>query len=225
MDNLPSQIPLFPLTGAILLPKGHLPLNIFEPRYKEMVEHSRRTGNVIGMIQPTATNISTTTDGNDLYGTAERGRPLYNIGCAGKISTYEETAEGQYYIVLTGLIRFKIVKEVPMEKNFREALVDYTDYGEDGFGVLTNPNSTKEHFLKTFKNYISNLNLRIDFKAFEDIEDEELVNWAAMICPFDAAEKQLLIECASITDRLCLMDKLITLNASSHNMSAKKNIH
>jgi len=225
MDKLPNQIPLFPLTGAILLPKGHLPLNIFEPRYKDMVEHSRRGAGIIGMIQPAATDMSKTTDGNDLFGTAERGRPLYNIGCAGQISTYEETPEGQYYIVLTGVKRFNIVEEVSMKNGFREALVDYTDYSNDGSGILTNPKPSKEHFLKTFKNYVSNLNLRIDFNAFEDIEDEELVNWTAMICPFDAAEKQLLIECPSITDRLCLMDKLITLNASGHNMSAKKNIH
>ncbi len=225
MENLPRQISLFPLTGTILLPKGHLPLNIFEPRYKEMIEHSRRTTGIIGMIQPAAAGNPTITDQNDLYGTAERGRPLYNIGCAGQISTYEETPEGQYFVVLTGVKRFKIVKEVPMENSFREAVVDYTDYDDDGSGTLSDPTPSKEHFLKTFKNYITHLNLRVDFEVFRDIRDEELVNWAAMICPFGAAEKQLLIESVSIADRLCLMDKLITLSASGHNISAGENIH
>lgn len=222
--RLPAIIPLFPLTGAILMPKGHLPLNVFEPRYKQMVEMARENDGIIGMIQPTAMNISDSEQENDLYGTAKRGRELYNVGCAGLITGFEETSQGQYFIILTGQRRFKIDNELPMKHSFRQAEVSYVDYQHDG----TDSDISSDHkslFLDTVKKYFKKIEINVDLKSFEDIGDEELINSMAMICPFDAAEKQLLLETAPLLDRADLMIKLMDFILGQHNISSENNIH
>lgn len=206
------------------MPKGHLPLNVFEARYKQMVEMARKNDGIIGMIQPSATNISGSEHENDLYGTAKRGRELYSVGCAGLITGFEETAQGQYFIILTGQRRFKIHNELSMNHPFREAEVSYADYQYDGNDSDINSDH-KSLFLKTVKKYFKKIEINVDLKSFEDIDDEELINSMAMICPFDAAEKQLLLETAELGDRADLMIKLMDFNLGQHNISSENNIH
>ena len=225
MNKLPVQIPLFPLTGAILLPKGHLPLNIFEPRYLEMVEKAHDTNKIIGMVQPRGTNVSSSIQNNDLFGTAAKKQDIYDIGCAGQITEMEKTAEGQYFIVLTGVSRFKIIEELPKANSFREARADYSAFNHDGDQRLANREDSKKKFLKTLKLYLTKLNMKIDLTTLEGIGDEELMNSMAMICPFDAAEKQLLLESSTLDDRVHLMVKIMDFNLTKHPVSSDRNLH
>lgn len=227
MDNkkLPFQIPIFPLTGAILLPKGHLPLNIFEPRYKKMIEMAHDGHGVIGMVQPQNSNISNSTFKNDLFGTAPRGRNLYGVGCVGLITEMEKTDEDQYFVVLTGLKRFSIVEELPMKNLFREVTVSYNDFSGDGDEAFSASTQNRARFLDTLNKYLTRLKINIDVKSLDQVEDEELINSMAMICPFDAAEKQLLLEISTLSDRAELMIKIMNFNLTKHDIILEPNIH
>ena len=206
------------------MPEGHLPLNIFEPRYKQMIEMARENDGIIGMIQPSSTNISSSEQENDLFGTAKRGRALYNVGCAGIISDFEENAAGQYFIILSGVRRFKIIRELPMSQLFREAEVNYLDYQHDGNedDIKAVP---KSRFLETINKYFKKTRINVDLTSFEEFNDEELINSMAMNCPFDAAEKQLLIESDRVNQRAELMIKLMDFILGQHNISSENNIH
>lgn len=222
---LPDQIPIFPLTGAILLPNGHLPLNIFEPRYKDMVEIARQGNGLIGMIQPAKTRISRKEKDNDLFGTAKHGRELYNVGCLGYISDFEETENGQYIIILTGLRRFKVSKELPLKQSYREVIADYSAFSMDGDESPEENGERKTQFFKSLKRYFSFHQINIDLKTFEDSYDEEFINTMAMNCPFEAAEKQLLMECPTLADRSDMMIKIIDFNLSQLDIISDNNIH
>ncbi len=223
--DLPKQLPIFPLTGATLLPKGHLPLNIFEPRYREMVETARETNNVIGMVQPAGSHISSDTSNNDIFGTAERGRELYLTGCAGLITEFSEIENNQYFIVLTGIRRFKITRKLPMQHAFREVEVSYDDFTNDSDEDLGKNSALKKKFDQTLSAYLDLLKLDLDHESFSDIGDEEFINSLAMICPFDAPEKQLLVEAPTLQERTSLMIKIMDFNRSQHDVSSESNIH
>jgi uncharacterized protein len=223
MDKLPNLIPIFPLTGVILLPKGFLPLNIFETRYLDMVEHAKNTNGIIGMVQSTEQQFDPMQ--SDLTGTAKEGRPLYNIGCAGLISDYEINKEGHYIIILTGLRRFHIINEIQSERSFRTFNVSYENYNKDGDGILINEKPLIDGFTKILKNYLTKLEIDVNLLDFEGINPEEYINAMAMICPFDAGEKQMLLEIPTLTERVNLMIKIMELNISGQNTSLQNNIH
>lgn len=222
---LPERLPIFPLTGAVLLPRGYLPLNIFEPRYKEMVEVARSGSGIIGMVQPSATKISASMKDNDQFGTAQRGRPIYDVGCAGLISNFEENSHGQYIIVLTGLRRFKIKTELPMEYQFREAMADYSDYMDDGDDISLFNDEYKDPFVNLLNQYFKSFDIDMDVNEFVDIPHEELVNSMAMICPFEASEKQLLLESPTCKSRVEMMMQLMDFNLRKHDISSDNIIH
>ncbi len=223
--NLPKQIPIFPLTGAILLPRGFLPLNIFEPRYREMVEMAQDSNKVIGMVQPLGSHVSLDINKSDLFGTAPRGREVYKTGCAGVISEFKQTGENQYFIVLEGISRFTIVNELPMKHQFREVEVIYDNLDQVSGNSLHDDRVLRRKFSKTLTAYLSHLELDIDHKSFDEICDEELINSLAMTCPFDAAEKQMLVEASSLEERTDLMIKIMDFNLSKHDISSEDNIH
>lgn len=225
MKKLPDIIPLFPLTGAILLPKGYLPLNIFEPRYIEMVEAAHDSDGIIGMIQPKGARISNTRDNNDLYGTAKRGRPIYKTGCAGLITKMETIGENQYLVILNGISRFEILEELPMVNSYREARVSNANFSEDGNEKPLTDKKLKERYLSSLKKYFNRFNMDINPSDFSDISDEEIINSMAMICPFDSAEKQLIIETSTLTDRAKLMIKIIDFNLLQHDIASEGNLH
>ncbi len=224
-NDLPTTIPIFPLTGAILLPKGLLPLNIFEPRYKEMIDVAHKNHNVIGMIQPRGCEISAGKEDNDMFGTAPRGREIYDVGCAGLISEIKKTNEDQYFIILKGIKRFNVIKELPRRHEFREVEVCFDLFAADGSDALTGDGLLKEKFFKTLAAYLKHLKMKIDITSFKSIDDEELINSMAMICPFDAAEKQMLVEIPSVNKRAELMMKIMDFNLVKHNVSLENNIH
>lgn len=225
MNDLPITLPIFPLTGAILLPRGHLPLNIFEPRYKKMIEDARKNEGVIGMIQPSKMAISSTIENNDNFGTTNNEPDLYNIGCAGLISNFEETANGQYFIILTGLRRFRITEEIATTTPYRQIKADYSEFIQDAAEPDIGQIKTTDSFFSALKQYLKAMDIKIDLNAFEDLADEELINSLAMVCPFDAAEKQLLLECGVLKDRVALMMKIMDFKLPQDSISSDQHIH
>ncbi len=185
--DLPQTIPLFPLPGAILFPRAAMPLNIFEPRYLNMVDDALAGDRLIGMIQPA------------LH--AERGeRPtLSNVGCVGKITTFAETDDGRYLITLTGLCRFRLIRELPMSGPYREAIVDYEDFAEDL--RATTPDIDRHRLRRALLAYVDAQRLSADWTLIEDAPSETLVNAVAALCPFDLAAKQILLETPTIAER------------------------
>ena len=225
MNDLPITLPIFPLTGAILLPRGHLPLNIFEPRYKKMIEDAQKKDGIIGMIQPANTVIASTIDNNDNFGTTKNNPDLYQIGCAGLISNFEETENGQYFILLTGLRRFKIAEEIATTTLYRQVKADYSEFSQDGDEADIQHIKITEKFFSALKKYLTAMEIKIDLNALEDLADEELINSLAMVCPFDAAEKQLLLECRLLKDRVSLMMQIMDFKFPLDSISSDQHIH
>jgi len=216
IEELPPVIPVFPLTGALLLPKGHLPLHIFEPRYLEMINFARENNGLIGMVQPHQhTNETITTGAPDLYRT----------GCVGMISDFDETPDGRYMIMLTGLSRYDIQSEMDNIYDFRMVQVSYDRFGQDCGDDLAGFQDCRERLMVTLKDYLAQQGATMDLKGFDNAGDEELVNVLAMICPFSASEKQALLEALTLTERLELMIKLMQFSLSGDTNDPQGVIH
>ncbi len=214
LQQLPEILPVFPLTGVLLLPKGHLPLNIFEPRYLDMVYHAREKNGLIGMIQP-AVPPMTEQEGDDMFGTAPRRRPLYGTGCVGMISDFIEGEGGRVAILLTGLNRFDIIEEIPQTQTFREMRVSYDSYRQDCAAPARAEDVLRQKLVLTVEKYLKLYDIAPKWELLEKACDEELINALAMICPFDAAEKQALLEAPTLGDRAELMIKMMEFSLSS----------
>lgn len=174
-DALPERLPIFPLTGVLLLPHGRLPLNIFEPRYLAMVEEALATDRMIGMVQP------------------KDGDAVYQTGCAGKITEFSETDDGRYLITLTGISRFHIGEELEGDTPFRVVHPDWSAFQTDTetrkcLGV------DREKLQALLTQYFDREGMSCDYDKFEDIDDGKLMTCLAMVCPFEANEKQALLE-------------------------------
>ncbi len=191
--DLPAVIEVFPLSGCILLPKGHLPLNIFEPRYLRMFDDALGGHRAIGMIQPRE---------NDH---ADKP-PLYEIGCMGRITSFQETGDGRYLISLHGLSRFRIASELDAATPYRQVNADYTafaaDMGEDRSGEAVD----RERLFGAMRGYFASEGLSTDWKEADAAPTEALVKSLAMGCPFAPNERQALLEAGTLADRAdCLI--------------------
>ncbi len=204
LDRLPDRLPVFPLTGALLLPKGHIPLNIFESRYLDMVYYAREKNGMFGMVQPSVSPLLKQ-GGNDHLGTALRNRPLYTTGCLGMISELTENNEGGLTIILTGLSRFDIVEELQQTQTFRQVRVLYDRFQEDCAAPLRSDDLPRQELVLTVAKYLKLYNIIPKWEMLEKACDEELVNVLAMLCPFSAAEKQALMEIVDLKARADLM--------------------
>ncbi|MCF8473895.1 MAG: LON peptidase substrate-binding domain-containing protein [Emcibacter sp.] len=222
LERLPETIPVFPLTGALLLPKGHLPLNIFEPRYLDMVYYARERNGLFGMVQPATDPLHQ--QGNDQLGTAPRNRPLYKTGCMGMISDLRENKDGSLRILLTGLSRFDIEEELPFTQTFRMVRVIYDHYKEDCAAPLRSEDIPRQKLVLAVEKYLKLNKITPRWEALEKACDEELVNALAMICPFDAAEKQALLEAMSLKDRVELMLKIMAFDLFSGQAATRDKI-
>jgi len=187
-DELPNIIPVFPLSNFIIFPKTTVPLNIFEPRYIEMINDSMKTNKLIGMIQPK------NSENNDL------NKPtLHEIGCLGKITSFKETDDGRYLIDLKGIIRFKIFKEVKPTKVYRECEVTYDIYKDDLEEKKENLKlSDLEIIFKDLKLLFQKRGFIINWKSLEKQSLDETINALAMASPFSLEEKQVLLEAVSL---------------------------
>ena len=196
IQNLPNIIPLFPLSNFIIFPNTSVPLNIFEPRYIEMIDNSMKTDRIIGMIQPK----------KQMDGIPQ----LYNVGCAGKITNFNETEDGRYLIVINGISRFKILKEINNNKPYRECEISFDEYIED---TKENYNEIKftdlELIFKNLKNLFKKKGYLINWKELEKQSLDQTLNALVMASPFSLEEKQALLETISINKRKKELEKIL----------------
>ena len=196
ISNLPKKISVFPLSNFIIFPNTSVPLNIFEPRYIEMINESMKTDRIIGIIQPKEQkkNIS----------------ELYTVGCAGKITNFNETSDGRYLIVLNGISRFKILKEINNNKPYRECEVSFDEYSDD---MQKNYNEVKfsdlELIFKNLKSLFKKKGYMINFKELEKQSLDQTINALAMASPFSLEEKQVLLETINIKNRKIELEKIL----------------
>lgn len=181
--DLPEILPIFPLTGVLLLPGGTLPLNIFEPRYLAMVDEAMRTNRLIGMIQPRHD------EAEDPF-----AKNLYAVGCAGRITSLQETEDGRYLITLTGVCRFKMTEERDMLHGFRRALPNWAGYESDMTKEGPCLDIGRDRMTSLLKRYFEANGLTCDWEAVEVTPDERLITCLAMVCPLEPKEKQALLE-------------------------------
>jgi len=215
LERLPDVLPVFPLTGVLLLPKGHLPLNIFESRYLDMVYHAREKNGLIGMVQPDVSPLEIQ-QGDDQKGTARRNRSLFSTGCAGMISDLKENQDGGLTILLTGLSRFDITEEImPRSQTFRQMRVSYDRFAKDCALPPRAEDIPRKRLVLTVEKYLKLYNVIPKWESLEKACDEELVNALAMICPFGAGEKQALLDVLSLKDRADLMLEMMAFDLSS----------
>ena len=186
--DLPEIIPVFPLPGALLLPRARLPLNIFEPRYLAMLDDTLKTSHrLIGMVQP----IEDT-------GTPPR---LHHIGCAGRMTSLSETEDGRYLIALSGVSRFRIAEELEGFTPYRRVRPDWADFSEDLRGPEGDPGFDRDAFLELLGQYFDAQHLSSDWDSLRDAETEMLINSLSIMCPFAVEEKQALLEAPRLGDR------------------------
>ncbi|MEQ9490175.1 MAG: LON peptidase substrate-binding domain-containing protein [Alphaproteobacteria bacterium] len=199
LDDLPATLPIFPLSGVLLLPRNQLPLNIFEPRYLAMVDHALAGGRMIGMVQPRNPE-------------ADDPPPVYPVGCAGRIVQFEETEEGRYLISLKGLIRFTIAREMPVdeENGFRLVQPDWTGFGED-LSPEEEDELDRSRLLASLKTYFKQQEIEANWEAITGSPAERLINSLSMVCPFESSEKQALLEAPTVVDRLDVLTSLVEM--------------
>jgi Lon protease-like protein len=207
-DELPREIPIFPLPGALLLPRGHLPLNIFEPRYLAMTRDAIKGDRIIGMIQPDAME--------DLRAPQVA---TYRIGCAGRIIQFAETPDGRYLITLAGLIRFDVGPELPLKDGYRRVQPNFAPYRGDMEG--TPSKIERERLLSKLKQFLERHDIGADWRAIEKAPDEQLVNALAMMCPFGPPEKQALLEAPDVAARCDTMIALLEMAVAASSEAGR----
>ena len=213
-DTLPATLPIFPLPGALLLPGGKLPLQIFEPRYLAMTRDALASDRLIGMIQPLRQD-------SENEGPVSHAAELYPIGCAGRITAYSETDEGRYLITLTGICRFAIQRELPTVGGYRRVVPDFARFRTDMDAAAT-ANVDRQRLLKALHAYFAYQKISIDPAAVVEIPDDKLVTSLAMVCPFEAKEKQALLEATDLAERSRVMTALLELGAfAGHDESSR----
>lgn len=195
-SDLPDTIPVFPLGGALLLPRSRLPLHIFEPRYLQMTEDALKTpGRLIGMVQPNVV------PGRD-------GPGLQTIGCAGRITQFSETEDGRYMITLGGVSRFRVVEEIEGFTPYRRCNVNWEGFERDLGKDETDKNFDRPCFLDTLGRYFDERGLSADWDTLKEADDELLINSLSMMLDFEAEDKQALLEAPSLSTR---RETLVTL--------------
>jgi hypothetical protein len=196
LATLPETLAVFPLPGAILLPRARLPLHIFEPRYLAMVEDCLKSDRrMIGMIQP--------------RGGAEGAPGLASVGCAGRITSFSETDDGRMLITLSGVSRFRVVEEIAGFVPYRRCKVDWTPFANDPSSADADEDFPREAFLDKLHRYLKARHLGVDWATLKEAEDELLINALAMLCPFAPEEKQALLEAPTLTARRQVLETLI----------------
>ena len=197
IDHLPNKIPVFPLSNFIIFPRTTVPLNIFEPRYIDMVDDAMKSNRIIGMVQPKKSN--------------QNIPMLYNIGCAGKITSFSETNDGRYSIELTGISRFKIIEELKNDKLYRECFINFNDFDYD---FKENKEEIKfsdiELIFKKFKSMFIRQGYIINWKKIEKQSLYQTINVLAMTSPFSLEEKQSLLETISLNDRKKKIEEILS---------------
>jgi len=211
LEHLPATIPLFPLSGALLLPRAQLPLNIFEPRYLAMVDHALCADRCIGMIQPASG-----------AGSGLGAPPLRSVGCIGRITQFAETGDGRYFITLTGIARFRISEELEAPTPFRQCRGDYRPFAGDLVCAPQPRMLDRAALLDALKRFAKARQIRIDWEEVDRADDEALVNALSIMSPFGAEEKQALLEASDLVTRADLLVAITEIEIAGHEGGASK---
>lgn len=200
--NLPRTVPIFPLSGVLLLPRAELPLHVFEPRYRAMTRDALAAERMIAMIQPV----------EGAPAADPVNPPIYGVGCLGRIKALRETDDGRYYLTLVGLSRFRVVEELPLRDGYRRVVADYADFAPD---LMSAPEIVldRTQLLAALRAFVASSGLGADWSAIEQTGDETLVNALAMLCPFTPGEKQALLECPDLAARAETLTALCEMGA------------
>jgi hypothetical protein len=201
IDDLPQTLPIFPLSGVLLLPRGNLPLNVFEPRYLAMIDGALAGSRLIGMIQPSEPEDKVLKPA------------LSAVGCAGRITSYRETEDNRYLITLTGVCRFRVGEELNSDTPYRQVRADFGPFAGD---LVEGDDSDfpRERLLAALKGYLSQRDLKADWRSVMSAPAETLVNALAMLCPFEPAEKQALLEAAGWQERVATLVALLEITGN-----------
>ncbi len=207
-EDLPSEFAVFPLPGVLLLPRGRLPLNIFEPRYLAMVEDSFAHGRMFAMIQPDASLPET-----------RHGPALHRIGCLGRLTSFSETDDGRLLITLAGLARFSIASEIDMRAGYRRVIGDFSRYRAD----MNEGDDTvidREAILAALRGYFAHQGAEPNWDALKRLNDDTLVVTLSMVCPFEPIEKQALLEAPGEAERAEILLALLRMGAAESGGSS-----
>ena len=203
-DQLSRTIPLFPLTGTLLLPRDNLPLRIFEPRYLAMVSDAMAGDRLIGMIQPA--------DANEDMLDGSKAPATYRAGCVGRIMVHEAAEDGDQHVTLTGICRFSIIDELPVRRGYRRALVSYARYRRDLEPENSDP-VDRGGLFTALRGYFEVHDFGAEWDALEQFPGEALVTSLAMMCPFEPREKQALLEAGTLAERARVLTTLLELSS------------
>lgn len=205
--DLPEVIPVFPLPGALLLPRGQMPLNIFEPRYLAMIDDTLRDGHrLVGMIQPDATHA----------GPSDKP-PLFKIGCVGRITQLAESGDGRYLLELTGVARFRVVQELAVKTEYRQARVTYAPFADDFVARKGETLVDREAVLTALRAFMKANKLEADWEGIDQAPNEALVNALSMMSPYGAPEKQALLEAPDLKTRAELLVAITEIELAKKN--------
>lgn len=213
-QDLPATLPLFPLSGVLLLPRAQIPLNIFEPRYLDMIEASLQSNRLIGMVQPDG--IEATAQQND----PSEKPMLYKVGCAGRITSFNELSGDRILVTLTGVARFRIIQELDTLTKFRQCNVDFNEFKDDLVPGNGKGKISRKRLMHVLKGYLDTHNLHADWDAINKADDESIVNSLSVISPFGPPEKQALLEAKSLEDRNQMLIALTEIALAQHDTSA-----
>jgi Lon protease-like protein len=203
-DALPASFPIFPLAKALLLPRGQLPLNIFEPRYLAMIDDALKDNRIIGMIQPNP----------------DAALGLFPVGCAGRITQLAETGDGRYLVTLTGIARFRIIEEIEVLTPYRQARGDFSAFAVDFSPRAGEDLVDRDGLLRTLRSFADTNDLQLDWESIHEAPNEALVNALSMMSPFGAKEKQALLEAKDLKGRA---DVLVAM--TEFELARGKNAH
>jgi uncharacterized protein len=203
-EEFPAVVPIFPLNGAVLMPRAILPLNIFEPRYLAMTRDAIAGHKFVGMVQPKAEG---------------RTPPVYETGCLGRINEWQETEDGRILMTLVGVTRFRVVEELPVTTLYRQVRIDCGVFTPDLVEANDLPPATRKQLFDHLRQFLDARGLAADWSAVKSASDETLVSALTMLCPFSAAEKQALLEAENLPQRTDILSSLLTFSTKSTLLS------
>ena len=210
-SDLPQIIPVFPLAGALLLPRGQLPLNIFEPRYLAMIDDALRDGHrLIGMIQP-----------DSAHEAARAKPPLYKIGCVGRITQIAESGDGRYILELTGVARFQLEEELKVKTDYRQAKVSYAPFADDFVARKGEDEVDREALMRALTDFMNANDMKADWDDIEQAPTEALVNGLSMMSPYGPPEKQALLEAPDLKTRAELLVAITEIELAKKNIEGE----
>lgn len=212
--DLPATLPIFPLDGVLLLPHGHLPLHVFEPRYRAMIEAALGERRLIGMIQPR----------RDYPHPLPDDALIYDVGCAGRIVSFAESDDGRFLITLRGVCRFRIQSEMPIEQGFRRVSPDFVPFLAD-LEPIEDATVDRQRLLDAARIYLKVKSISCDWAAVETASLPALITSLAMICPFESGEKQALLETTGLSERGELLVSLLELAVLETEAPAAGTVH